>query len=173
MLNKRECNQTLEKLGAALLKLMKDHPFDKITVDQITQTAGTGRVTYFRNFSSKSDLLSYYLLCRYKHYYAEHGHGNGIHEKSRDNILCLFHFSESLQDDHLLIVDSGQESAIYMAYKYSFLEEEESGDPDSYIQNALLDYGIFGVIHEWIRLGCEPPAEVMVDKLLSILNLRR
>ncbi len=172
MLNKRECNPTLEKLGAALLQLMTDHPFDKITVDQITQKAGTGRVTYFRNFTSKADLLSYYLLCRYKHYYAEHGHGEGIHEKSRDNILCLFRFSESIRDDHMLIVESGQEAAIYMAYKYSFLEEEHD-EKDSYIQNALLDYGVFGVIHEWLRLGCKPPAEDMVDKLLSLLNLRR
>ena len=68
-------------MGAALLELMRNLPFDKITVDQITRKSGTGRVTYFRNFSSKSDLLSYYLLCLYKHYYAEHGHGAGIHEK--------------------------------------------------------------------------------------------
>ncbi len=172
MLNKRKCNPTLEKLGAALLQLMKDHPFDEITIDQITQKAGTGRVTYFRNFTSKTDLLSYYLLCRYKHYYEQYGHGQGIHEKSRENILCLFHFSESIRDIHMLLVDSGQEAAIYMAYKYSYLEEKQE-DQDSYIQNALLDYGIFGVIHEWLRLGCKTPAEDMVDKILSIVNLRR
>ncbi len=172
MLNKRECNPTLEKMGAALLKLMKDQPFDKITVDQITQTAGTGRVTYFRNFTSKSDLLSYYLLCQYKHYYAENGHGSGIHENSRDNLLCLFRFSESIRGDHMLIVECGQEAAIFMAYRYSFLEEVHE-DPDSYVPNALFNYGVFGVIHEWLRLGCSPSAEEMVDKILSLINLRR
>lgn len=172
MLSKRECNPTLEKMGEALLKLMQEQPFDKITVDQITQRAAAGRVTYFRNFSSKTELLSYYLLCLYKHYYEEHGQGTGIHEKSRDNLLCLFQFSESIRDKHELIVNSGQEAAIFMAYKWSFLEEE-SGDSETAILNALLDYGVFGVIHEWIRGGCVPPARNMVDRILSIVNLRR
>lgn len=171
-MTRQECNPTLEKIGAALVELMRDLPFDKITVDQITKKAGTGRVTYFRNFSSKSDLLSYYLLCLYKHYYAEHGHGEGIHEKSRDNLLCLFQFSESIRELHIRITDAGQEAAIFMAYKYSFLEEE-SGNSEDVIRNALLDYGIFGVIHEWIRMGCDPPAAEMVDRVLSLINLRR
>ncbi len=172
MLNTRECNPTLERMGEALLDLMQEQPFDKITVDQITKRADVGRVTYFRNFSSKTELLSYYLLCRYKRYYEEHGHGEGIHEKSRDNLLCLFQFSESIRDKHTLIVNSGQEAAIFMAYKYSFLEEE-SGDSEAAIRNALLDYGIFGVIHEWIREGCTSSAQEMVDRVLSIVNLRR
>ncbi len=159
-------------MGAALLELMKDQSFDKITIDQITQKAGTGRVTYFRNFTSKTDLLSYYLLCQYKHYYAQNGHGSGIHENSRDNILCLFHFSRSIRKEHMLITDSGQEAAIFMAYKYSFLEGIQE-DPDSRFLNAFLDYGIFGVIHEWLKMGCTPCAEEMVDELLSTINLRR
>ncbi len=171
-MNTKECNPTLEKMGEALLSLLKDCPFDKITIDQITQTAGTGRVTYFRNFSSKSDLLSYYLLCQYKRYYAEHGNGEGIHEKSRDNLMCLLNFCESIKEEHILITDAGQEAAIFMAYKYSFLEEEE-GDWKTVSSNALLDYGLFGVIHEWIRNGCCPSAEEMTDWLFSITSLRR
>ena len=62
--------------------------------------------------------------------------------------------------------------AIFMAYKYSFLEEA-SGNSEEVIRNALLDYGLFGVIHEWIRMGCDPPAAEMVDRILSLINLRR
>ena len=69
-------------------------------------------------------------------------------------------------------MQSGQEAAIFMAYKYSFLEEE-SGNSEDVIRNALLDYGLFGVIHEWIRMGCDPPAAEMVDRILSLINLRR
>ena len=112
-MTRQECNPTLEKMGAALVELMRDLPFDKITVDQITKKAGTGRIT-----------------------------------------------------------DAGQEAAIFMAYKYSFLEEA-SGNSEEVIRNALLDYGLFGVIHEWIRMGCDPPAAEMVDRVLSLINLRR
>jgi len=149
---------------------MKEYPFEKITVDQIVESAETGRVTYFRNFTSKSELLSYYLLNRYKQYYAKNGNGTGIHEKSRDNLLCLFRFCESIREEHKLIVDCGQEGAIFMAYKYSFLEEEE-GSFETAAVNALLDYGVFGMIHEWIRNGCSPSPEEMTDWILSIIQL--
>lgn len=168
-MKKRECSPTLEKMGASLLSLMQEHPFERITIDQITERAGTGRVTYFRNFSSKADLLSYYMLCQYKHYYAEHGGGRGIHEMSRDSLLCLFRFCEAIREEHMLIVNSGQEGAIYMAYKYSFMEKDES-DWATAMQEAFLNYGLLGVIHEWIRKGCSPSAEEMVDRLLSFIN---
>ena len=86
--------------------------------------------------------------------------------------MCLFQFSESIRELHIRITDAGQEAAIFMAYKYSFLEEA-SGNSEEVIRNALLDYGLFGVIHEWIRMGCDPPAAEMVDRILSLINLRR
>ena len=52
-MEKSEWNVTLDKMGTALLALMKQKPFEKITADEIAAKAGVGRVTYFRNFSSK------------------------------------------------------------------------------------------------------------------------
>ena len=115
----------IEKMGAALLLLLKQKPFDKITVDEITAVAGVGRATYFRNCSSKDDLLSSYLLESYKRYYAGHSKGASIYEKSTENLFCLFSFCFQQQEVHRKIVSAGHEMAIYDAYRKSFSEEQD------------------------------------------------
>ena len=42
-----------ECMGTALLKLMKDKPIEKITIEEMTAKADVGRSTYFRYFKTK------------------------------------------------------------------------------------------------------------------------
>lgn len=48
----REC------LQAALVHLMSQQPFQKITITDLVQRAGVGRATFYRNYDSKEDLLA-------------------------------------------------------------------------------------------------------------------
>ena len=41
----------------ALIDLMKEKNFDAISVSEITARAGVSRVSYYRNFDSKEDIL--------------------------------------------------------------------------------------------------------------------
>lgn len=45
----------------ALLKLMRDFPYDKITVKQIILEACVARKTFYRNFTCKNDVLYSYI----------------------------------------------------------------------------------------------------------------
>ncbi len=47
----RECIQT------ALIKLMKDKPFDKITITELVKRSGVSRMAFYRNFTSKQNVL--------------------------------------------------------------------------------------------------------------------
>lgn len=50
-----------ECMVTALLKLMKTTPFDEISITDITRKAGVSRMAYYRNYSSKIDILETYL----------------------------------------------------------------------------------------------------------------
>lgn len=43
---------------SALIDLMREKKFDSITVSEITTHAGVSRVSYYRNFDSKEDILT-------------------------------------------------------------------------------------------------------------------
>jgi len=49
-------------ITSALIDLMKEKPFNKITIQEIANKAELDRRTFYRNFSSKEDILSYHIL---------------------------------------------------------------------------------------------------------------
>lgn len=51
-----------ECLADALIKLLKEKPIEKITIPEISKLSGVGRTTYFRNFTSKNEMLTFKLV---------------------------------------------------------------------------------------------------------------
>jgi AcrR family transcriptional regulator len=53
----RRVERTTRALGAALVALMLEQPFDRITVQDILDRAGVGRSTFYAHFRNKHDVL--------------------------------------------------------------------------------------------------------------------
>src|SRR5699024_8082058 len=53
--------QSQKWLVAALLDLMKEKPYGKISIKEIAERADLDRSTFYRNFKSKEDVLHLYL----------------------------------------------------------------------------------------------------------------
>lgn len=53
----RRVRKTREALGDALLALMAEKHFDRITVQEVLDRAGVGRATFYAHYSDKNDLL--------------------------------------------------------------------------------------------------------------------
>lgn len=48
---------TRECIESALILLMQEKPFPQITIQEIIRRAGVGRSSYYRNYSSKENIL--------------------------------------------------------------------------------------------------------------------
>lgn len=58
-LSNEETNRiTRECIQSALVVLMSEKPFDKITITEIVKKSGVSRTAFYRNFTSKEDILS-------------------------------------------------------------------------------------------------------------------
>ena len=51
-----------ESLTEALFILMRKKPFEEITITEISKLAGVSRISFYRNFDSKEDVLVKYLF---------------------------------------------------------------------------------------------------------------
>ena len=72
MKRKNETNCLVKEwIATALIELMKTRDYNSITITDITKRAGVSRMTYYRNYSSKEDILNQYM----------DGIGTAIHEK--------------------------------------------------------------------------------------------
>lgn len=53
----RRVRRTRDALGNALIALMREKPFDSITIQHVLDRAGIGRSTFYNHFRDKDDLL--------------------------------------------------------------------------------------------------------------------
>lgn len=53
----RTAQKTKTKLMDTALTLFKEHGFDAVTIDEITQTAGVAKGTFYTYFATKSDII--------------------------------------------------------------------------------------------------------------------
>lgn len=58
MSNKESNRLTRECLQTALIALMGQKPFDKITISEVVRRSGVSRTAFYRNYESKEDVLN-------------------------------------------------------------------------------------------------------------------
>ena len=80
-----------ECMADALIMLMKKKSVEKISAQEITDLAGVGRATWFRNFSSKNDALSFKLVKLWERWMSEH-HPEGA-SLTKASSYDFFHFN--------------------------------------------------------------------------------
>ena len=157
-------------MGEALIQLLKEKDFSKITVDDITEKAGVGRASWFRNFGSKNEAITYALSQRWKNYAAEKGIISDD-KHAADNSILYFEFIYSTKDSLTAIYQAGLESAFYDAYT-TVMVPPESEDTAFVYHQKFYAFGLIGLVDEWIHRDFkESPDEmskIFIDNILSI-----
>ena len=157
-----------ECMADALFQLMKTTPLEKITVQEITDLAGVGRATWFRNFSGKNEALTYKLILLWERWTQT----RGIRRDSRYSIRIapdFFHFNYAVREYYQLIYQAGQPAVIYDAF-YHIIFSQYGTDPEDCYKSRFYSYGLFGLLDEWVKRGCcESPEEMtrICEKVLT------
>ena len=135
----------------ALLYLMKEKTFAKITVNEIARTAGVNRSTWFRNFATKTEALTYKLVVLWYRWAADHGIAE-CHRYTVDNADTFFTFNASVRDMLSLIYQAELQACVYDAF-YQIMKPQYGDDPVECYEARFYSYGLFGLLDEWIKRG--------------------
>ncbi len=155
-----------ECLADALIKLLKKKPLNKISIPEISETAQVGRTTYFRNFSSKQEVITFKLIKLWERWADEH---NIVERKNftSKNGLTFFEFNYSIKDLLALFYERGLQSAVYDSF-YSIMVSQYEGNVLECYRGLFYSYGLFGLLDGWIKRGFnETPKEMQdyIDKI--------
>ena len=157
--NKKASTFLKECMADALLELMKENPFSKITVNEIAELAGVNRSTWFRNFEDKSDALTYKLVLCWRRWADEHG----LHQWNRytvDNAHDFFCFAYENRRLLGVIWEANQHTSIYEAF-YQIMKPQFDTDAAECYQSRFYSYGLFGLLGEWYKRDyLETPEEM-------------
>lgn len=159
-----------ECMSDALIKLMQEKSIDKIAVTDITSLAGVGRSTWFRNFTTKSEALTFKLVRLWERWAEEHNISD--HQRiNLSNSKDFFQFNYRIRDLLKMIYAAEMQSCIYDAFCIIMMPQYKASALECY-QSRFYAYGIFGLLEEWVKRGFKEPPEEMVELFFNVMDYR-
>ncbi|MEI4367123.1 TetR/AcrR family transcriptional regulator [Streptococcus suis] len=129
----------------ALLQLIQQKEYDKITITDIAKRAGVTRISFYRNFESKDAILELALKSAFQAYQAKHGTDSfpelfAFFQQNKDLIDCLFKSRKEILIAQLL-TDKQSLSALptEVAYSYAFVGYSILGACTAWYQRGMVD----------------------------------
>lgn len=159
MNKKQELNAYIKEcITTALIKLMETTPFEDISITDLVKLAGVGRVSFYRNFESKKDVLEQHMNGLIQEWGKEF-------EKKGDPSA----FSESLlthyytnKDFYLMLYRQGLSDMIYETIRWGTKMDEAQSNLERYGKSMVAGM-LFGWVDEWMRQGMpETPEELVL-----------
>lgn len=146
-------------IADALIKLMRKKDVDKITVDEIVKTAGVGRMTYFRNFQNKIDVIFFKLKCLSDDYYkALPERPKTTYDRNRHFLLWVYknrEIFELLNDKNALL--------ILLYFAAARVPDESVPEEEDYYKTPFFVYGISGVVTAWASGGFKDSPDKILE----------
>ncbi|MGN0426807.1 MAG: TetR/AcrR family transcriptional regulator [Agathobacter sp.] len=157
--NQKTTDFLKECMADALLQSMKDKTFSKITVNEIANIAGVNRSTWFRNFTSKNEAVTFKLVKLWYRWADEHD----MKERCRyvlGNAETFFDFNYSIREILFEIYRANLQPCVYDAF-YQVMMPQYGATPAECYEARFYSYGLFGLLDEWIKRGFyETPAQL-------------
>ena len=179
----RRINKSKNALKKALLQLMKEKAFKRITITQIVNLADLNRGTFYKHYSYKEDLLDDVihdvisnLIESYRAPYQNNT--NFFQEKLSSSAIKLFDHVAQYADFYTIIINSdglpGFQQKICDVLKevaiHDQLIENKNTDIDYQISASYQSYALFGMIVEWVKGGFKYTPSYMAEQLIKILS---
>ena len=157
--NEQKSSYVRRSITRAMLELIAEKPLAQISVIELTERAGVGRVSFYRHFASREDVLrseSDRLLREWGERF----------EQSPDAafeamFLHLFDFFLENRAFYQAVWDAGLSHVVADTIVGVIGQHEESDAAVAY-GKAFWAHGIFGWIDEWIRRGMREDGRTMM-----------
>ena len=160
--------QSCDYITTALLDLMKKKPYRSITVKEIAERAGVARLTFYRNFTDKEDVLRAYLNRLFLRYMEELDTAETLVEALE---RCFSDWKEKGEFSELL-VRNGLESILFQPFREyveAVLKRYRLSDRLTESQKEFLVGGLFFSMLSWVQNDEKISARESAEQILSVL----
>ncbi len=165
-----------ECLFTALIKLMDQKDFKDIKISEIAQKAGVSRMTYYRTYDSKEDILIQYFEDQSQavaHMVSEHPEYDSL------TIFQLF-FSFFKEQAHLmeylykagLLKEVMQRFTTFVAEAYDKSDVHILDKTCKSYEVSFISGGLFLLLLHWIERGLVETPEEMARMTMQILHIQ-
>ncbi len=158
MNKKQEANAiVIESITLALLELMKVKDFSSITVTDLTKRAGVGRVSFYRNFESKEDVIRKHLAALLEEWLKPY---EGRTDYNWSEVILEYYFKN--KDLYIMLYRQGLAHISLQSVKDACGPKPEQPNALAYV-TAFIAYGIYGWLEEWFKRGLQETPKEMIE----------
>ena len=144
----------------ALLKLLKEKEFKNISVSEITALAQVGRISFYRNYKEKEDILKEYILILFGKWMKEYDDSG---KNSNDELMgAMFAHLSEYGDFYRLLSDRKLLYLLKDVITWICGPKPEYPNLGAYVA-AFISSGLYGWIEEWFARGMQESAEEMTE----------
>ena len=166
MNNDQKNTYVKKQITGALLELLKEKPISDISVSELTGRAKTGRVSFYRNYRSKEDILkeeSDRLIREWGKLYE-----SDPESAPEDLFPSLFDFYRDHRDFYTTLYNAGMASIMMETIIDTVRITPEMQNLEAYMK-SFWAYGIYGWMLEWIKRGMQESGK----ELSALFSLAR
>lgn len=141
----------------ALFRLMRSKSLQDISITELTQVAGVGRASFYRNFETKIDVLDRKLDLLLLEW------GKDFEARNDPSYFAesIFRHFYKHREIYLLIYRQGLSNHIYSSIRRACKIDSSSNSIERYIKSMVAGT-TFGMIDEWMRGGMqESPDDII------------
>ena len=110
-----------ESLTEALFILMRKKPFEEITITEISKLAGVSRISFYRNFDSKEDLLVKYLFEKSMDEFSKYQA-----QSTQEKLIAMFKSIDHLHEVVDLLYQQNLSHLFYIIYAQSLVPSQSN-----------------------------------------------
>ncbi|MFD1125028.1 TetR/AcrR family transcriptional regulator [Lentilactobacillus raoultii] len=167
-------DQKLTAIFKALMSLLNEMPFEKISITELTDRAGVSRAYYYKRFKTLAEIISQYEMTRIITYLRQLPDGSKLTLET----LMVHYFKLALadRDDQLTLIAAGKEQIliktfhtvlVYLLKNQLIPQTNLTTDPDwgDYFSGAVINLSI-----SWLKRGAVEPPAYMGKKITTFVN---
>lgn len=158
---------TKECLQTALIYLMGEKPFEKITITELVKRSGVSRTAFYRNYNSKEEILneiSDELTKMIANAFSKSEKEENTYELYREMFALMRKHSKELG----LLIDAGMSRDLFMRI-LDIVNSEKLSAEQTYYLKGLIGANV-SICISWYINGMKEPDEEMAEVLLQVRN---
>ena len=166
MNNKRELS-VAQYITNSLFELMKVKPYNDRSITEITNKAKVNRVSFYRNFTSKEDIINKWITSTTQNFLSK-SDINYQKDSTLDYFTKLFTHLEKYKTEAMLIYKANLFNLLKNEFNNNLinLHKKEYSNYKSY----FLAGGIFNVYCFWLINGCKETPHQVAEKLVDLMS---
>ncbi len=160
-------NDAKENIVNALIELMETKDYNSISITDIVNKADISRVTYYRYFKEKEDVIKYFFTMTKERFFATANiSSKSVPTNNEVTILGLFLFFKANIKANKCIQKAGLDKELL-----TFLSTEFFNNLPVKLDEYLIYFvagALYNVLIHWLDNDCKDPIEVVSRPFINI-----